>query len=48
MKICFINDVSFGVLHEKKKASEKLQLAINQTLNKKIVIPLDTLLKTLY
>ena len=42
----FLKDVSFGVLYEQKKASEKLQNLINQTLNQRIGVPLEALIKT--
>jgi hypothetical protein len=44
--LLFLKDVSFGVLYEQKKASEKLQNLINQTLNQRIGVPLEALIKT--
>jgi hypothetical protein len=42
----FLKDVSFGVLYEQVKASEKLQNLINQTLNQRIGVPLEALVKS--
>ena len=45
-KIMFIKDVTFGVLYEQVKASQKLGNMINTLINNKIGQPLETLIKT--
>jgi hypothetical protein len=44
--IAFFKDVTFGILYEQFKASEKLQNIINETINDKIGLPLDSLVST--
>ena len=44
--IAFFKDVTFGILYEQFKASEKLQNIINETINDKIGLPLDSLVNT--
>ena len=44
--IVFFKDVTFGVLYEQIKVSEKLSNFINDTLSQKIEVPLDSLIKT--
>ena len=45
-KIIFFKDVTFGVLYEQIKASQKLSNIINETMNQKIGVPLTALVKT--
>jgi hypothetical protein len=45
-KIIFFKDVTFGVLYEQIKASQKLSNIINETMNQKIGVPLTALVMT--
>ena len=45
-KILFFRDVTYGVLYEQIKASQKLSNIINETMNMKIGVPLTALVKT--
>lgn len=45
-KLLFFRDVTFGILYESMKASENLQNLINDTINTRIGIPLNTLVRT--